>query len=65
MTLKEKVAIVHGAGGAIGGAVSRALARAGARLFLGGRSLASVEAVARDIVASGRRGPSGRGRRRP
>lgn len=53
MILKEKVAIVHGASGAIGGAVSRALARAGARLFLGGRNPASVEAVAKDIVASG------------
>jgi 3-oxoacyl-[acyl-carrier protein] reductase len=53
MVLKEKVAIVHGAGGAIGGAVSRAFARAGARLFLGGRNPASVEAVAKDIVASG------------
>jgi 3-oxoacyl-[acyl-carrier protein] reductase len=53
MLLKEKVAVVHGAGGAIGSAVARAFAREGAKLFLGGRNLASVEALAKDIVASG------------
>ena len=52
MLLKGKIAVVHGAGGAIGGAVARAFARQGATLFLGGRNLASVEAVAKDIVAS-------------
>jgi NAD(P)-dependent dehydrogenase (short-subunit alcohol dehydrogenase family) len=53
MLLKGKVAVVHGSGGAIGSAVARAFAREGAKLFLGGRNLASVEAVAKDIVASG------------
>ncbi len=53
MLLKGKIAVVHGAGGAIGGAVARAFAREGAKLFLGGRNLASVEAVAKDIVAVG------------
>jgi NADP-dependent 3-hydroxy acid dehydrogenase YdfG len=52
MVLKGKIAVVHGAGGAIGGAVARAFAREGAKLFLSGRNLASVEAVAKDIVAS-------------
>jgi len=51
--LKNKVAVIYGAGGEIGGAVARAFAREGARLFLTGRHLASVEAVARDIVSAG------------
>jgi NAD(P)-dependent dehydrogenase (short-subunit alcohol dehydrogenase family) len=40
MMLKDKVAVIYGAGGAIGGAVARAFASEGARLFLTGRSLA-------------------------
>jgi NAD(P)-dependent dehydrogenase (short-subunit alcohol dehydrogenase family) len=53
MLLKDKVAVLYGAGGAIGGAVARAFASEGAKLFLTGRRLAPVEAVARDIVAAG------------
>jgi NAD(P)-dependent dehydrogenase (short-subunit alcohol dehydrogenase family) len=53
MMLKDKVAVIYGAGGAIGGAVARAFAREGARLFLTGRLRAPVEAVARDIVSAG------------
>src|SRR5262245_66402174 len=51
--LKDKVAVVYGAGGAIGGAVARAFAAEGARLFLTGRRQAPVEAVVSDIVADG------------
>jgi NAD(P)-dependent dehydrogenase (short-subunit alcohol dehydrogenase family) len=53
MLLKDKVAVIYGAGGAIGGAVARAFAREGAMLFLTGRQRAPVEAVAKDIVAAG------------
>jgi NAD(P)-dependent dehydrogenase (short-subunit alcohol dehydrogenase family) len=53
MMLKDKVAVIYGAGGAIGGAVARGFAREGARLFLTGRLRRPVEAVARDIVSSG------------
>jgi NAD(P)-dependent dehydrogenase (short-subunit alcohol dehydrogenase family) len=53
MLLDNKVAVVYGAGGAIGGTVARAFAREGATLFLTGRRRAPVEAVARDIVAAG------------
>ena len=52
--LENKNAIVHGGGGAIGGAVSRAFACEGAHLFLAGRTLAKVEAVAEEISAAGR-----------
>jgi NAD(P)-dependent dehydrogenase (short-subunit alcohol dehydrogenase family) len=53
MMLKNKNAVVYGAGGAVGGAVSRAFAREGARVFLTGRHLAAVEEVAKDIRAAG------------
>ncbi|NGO49345.1 SDR family NAD(P)-dependent oxidoreductase [Streptomyces ureilyticus] len=53
MLLKEKVAVVYGAGGSIGGAAARAFAREGARVFLAGRTAASLEAVAVDIRSAG------------
>jgi NAD(P)-dependent dehydrogenase (short-subunit alcohol dehydrogenase family) len=52
MMLKDKVAVIYGAGGGIGGAVARAFAREGAKTFLTGRLRAPVEAVAKDIVAA-------------
>ena len=53
MMLKNKVAVIYGAGGDIGGAVARAFAREGAKLFLTGRKLAAVKSVAKDIAAAG------------
>jgi NAD(P)-dependent dehydrogenase (short-subunit alcohol dehydrogenase family) len=53
MMLKDKVAVIYGAGGSVGGAVARAFAAEGAALFLTGRKRAPVEAVAEDIVAAG------------
>jgi NAD(P)-dependent dehydrogenase (short-subunit alcohol dehydrogenase family) len=53
MLLEDKVAVIYGAGGAIGGAVARAFASEGARLFLTGRLRPPVEAVAEDIVSAG------------
>jgi NAD(P)-dependent dehydrogenase (short-subunit alcohol dehydrogenase family) len=53
MLLQNKIAVIYGAGGAIGGAVARAFAYEGARLFLTGRHLASIEAVADDIISAG------------
>jgi NAD(P)-dependent dehydrogenase (short-subunit alcohol dehydrogenase family) len=52
MLLPDKVAVIYGAGGAIGGAVARTFAREGAKVFLSGRNLAPVEAVAGDIIAA-------------
>ena len=51
--LKDKVAVIYGAGGAVGGAVARAFATDGAKVFLTGRKLAAVEAVAREIASAG------------
>jgi NAD(P)-dependent dehydrogenase (short-subunit alcohol dehydrogenase family) len=53
MLLKDKVAVIYGAGGAIGGSVARAFAREGAKLFLTGHHLTPVEAVTKDIVSDG------------
>jgi NAD(P)-dependent dehydrogenase (short-subunit alcohol dehydrogenase family) len=53
MMLQDKVAVIYGAGGAIGGAVARAFAAEGARVFLTGHVLAPVEVVAKDVVAAG------------
>jgi NAD(P)-dependent dehydrogenase (short-subunit alcohol dehydrogenase family) len=53
MMLKNKVAVIYGAGGAIGGAVARTFAREGARVFLTGRRAAPVQTIAHDILASG------------
>jgi NAD(P)-dependent dehydrogenase (short-subunit alcohol dehydrogenase family) len=52
MLLKDKVAVIYGAGGGIGAAVARAFAAEGADLFLTGRRLAPVEAVAKDVVSA-------------
>jgi NADP-dependent 3-hydroxy acid dehydrogenase YdfG len=47
--LSDKNAVIYGGGGAI----ARAFAREGARVFIAGRSLAKVEAVANEISATG------------
>src|ERR671914_1456599 len=53
MMLKDKVALIYGAGGAIGSAIARAFASEGANLFLTGRHLTAVEVVAKDVVSTG------------
>lgn len=53
MRLKNKVAVIYGASGAIGGAVARAFAKEGAKLFLTGRRREPIDAVAREIAAAG------------
>ena len=50
MLLKDKIAVVYGAGGHIGGAVARAFAADGARLFLVGRTRTRLEQTAADIA---------------
>jgi NADP-dependent 3-hydroxy acid dehydrogenase YdfG len=52
MMLKDKVAVIYGAAGAIGSAVARAFASEGANLFLTEHHLAPVEAVAKDLTSA-------------
>jgi NAD(P)-dependent dehydrogenase (short-subunit alcohol dehydrogenase family) len=53
MILKDKVAVIYGAGGAVGGAVACAFAREGAKLFLTGRHRAPIEAIAKEVASAG------------
>jgi len=53
MLLKDKTAVIYGGGGAIGGAVARAFAREGAKVFLAGRTLVKLKAVAKEISTAG------------
>jgi 3-oxoacyl-[acyl-carrier protein] reductase len=53
MLLENKVAVIYGAGGSIGGAVAHAFAREGARVFLAGRTQASLDEVADEIRSNG------------
>jgi len=53
MLLDGRTAVIYGGGGAIGGAVARAFAREGARVFLAGRTQATLDAVAGDIRSRG------------
>ena len=53
MLLDGKNAVIYGGGGTIGGAVARAFAREGAKVFLAGRTPATLEAVTEDIRAAG------------
>jgi 3-oxoacyl-[acyl-carrier protein] reductase len=53
MLLENKNAVIYGGAGSIGGAVARAFAREGARVFLAGRTLATLDAVADEIRTAG------------
>ena len=53
MLLKNKSAVIYGAGGSLGGAVARAFAREGAKVFLAGRTITPLEVVAKDINENG------------
>lgn len=52
MLLEDKVAVIYGAGGAVGSAVAKAFAREGAWGFLTGRNSNNVDAVAREIIST-------------
>ena len=51
--LQEKTAVVYGGAGSIGAAIARAFTGAGARVFLAGRTEATLRAVADGIGAAG------------
>lgn len=53
MLLQDKVAVIYGAGGAVGGAVAHAFAQEGASVFLADRTLSHVQQVANLIMDEG------------
>ena len=53
MLLENKNAVIYGAGGSIGRAVAFAFAREGANVYLAGRTLESLEEVAKQIRSAG------------
>jgi NAD(P)-dependent dehydrogenase (short-subunit alcohol dehydrogenase family) len=53
--LDEKHAVVFGGGGSIGAAVGKRLASEGAEVFLAGRTVHSVDTVAKEIEGAGGR----------
>ena len=53
MILKNKNAVIYGAGGAVGKAVARRFAQEGATVFLTGRNISTLETLAKEIIAAG------------
>jgi NAD(P)-dependent dehydrogenase (short-subunit alcohol dehydrogenase family) len=53
MLLQNKTAVIYGAGGSVGSTVARAFAREGAAVFLAGRTLSSLDEVAKTIRETG------------
>jgi len=53
MLLENRNAVIYGGAGAIGSVVAKALARAGARVYLAGRTSATLKAVAESIRTAG------------
>jgi 3-oxoacyl-[acyl-carrier protein] reductase len=53
MLLEGKNAIIYGGAGSVGGAVARVFAREGARVFLAGRTAATLDEVAEEIREAG------------
>ena len=53
MLLEGKNAVIYGGGGKVGGAAARAFASEGARVFLAGRTIATLADVAECIISAG------------
>ena len=51
--LQSKNAVIFAAGGSLGSTIAKAFAAAGARVFVSGRTIAPVQKVAAEILASG------------
>jgi 3-oxoacyl-[acyl-carrier protein] reductase len=54
MLLEDKNAVVYGGAGSVGRAVARAFANEGARVFLAGRTLATLDEVAQELSGAAR-----------
>lgn len=53
MILQNKNAVIYGAGGSLAGAIAKAFAAAGAKVFIAGRRMSTLEKVAEEILATG------------
>jgi 3-oxoacyl-[acyl-carrier protein] reductase len=53
LLLERKNAVIYGGAGSVGAAVARAFAREGARVFLAGRTRATLDQVAEELSGSG------------
>jgi NADP-dependent 3-hydroxy acid dehydrogenase YdfG len=53
MLLQDRNTIIYGAGGSIGAAVARAFAREGATVHLCGRTREPLQALAKELTATG------------
>jgi len=53
MMLANKIAVIYGAGGAVGSTIAETFAREGAKVFLTGRTKTKVDVVAKKINAAG------------
>ena len=53
MLLQNKNVVLFAAGGSVGGTIARALAKAGAKVFLSNHHIASVQNLAKEIIADG------------
>jgi 3-oxoacyl-[acyl-carrier protein] reductase len=53
MLLRNKNAVIYGAGGRIGSTVARVFAREGVDVFLAGRTLANLDPVVQAIISAG------------
>ncbi len=53
LLLERKNAVIYGGAGSVGAAVARAFAREGARVFLAGRTRATLDQVAEELSSSG------------
>ena len=53
MLLQNKIAVIYGAAGGVGSVVAKTFAREGARLFLAGRTRATVQSLADEITKAG------------
>src|SRR5438128_7484741 len=51
--LDGKIAVIYGAAGGVGSAVAKAFASEGSRVFLAGRTEASLNPIAREISSAG------------
>ena len=53
MLLKNKNAVIYGAGGPVGKAVAKAFASEGAQVFLTGRTLDNLKQTVGEIISNG------------